>query len=197
MKRYFPCFRVPLFLLLAAWIPFCWLTFQAVHELGHVLTAVGAGTEVEKVVLSPWTFSRTETAFSPHRTWILWGGAVGGCVIPVIFWLCWKFFRMPAEFLFRFWAGFCLIANGAYFGADFSTVGPTDAGELYALGTPRFALVIFGISAVSAGLFLWNGLGCFWGLGKTPQKIEKSAILIAWSAFLAVFLAEIIGCTVF
>jgi len=40
--------RVHQLLLIATFVPLCWLTMQAVHELGHVVFAV-----VAKVVLHP------------------------------------------------------------------------------------------------------------------------------------------------
>lgn len=74
------------------------------------------------------------------------GGAIGGSLFPLFFWGLWRWARLPEAYLFRFWAGFYLVVNGAYFGGDFSVRGPTDAGQLVEWGTPRWTLVTFGVA---------------------------------------------------
>ena len=81
-----------------------------------------------------------------------------------------------------FFAGFCLIANGAYLlGGSVYPVG--DAAELLRHGAARATLILFGIAAVSAGLYLWNGLGKHFGLGSTPEPADRRA---AWAMSVAV-----------
>lgn len=58
----------------------------------------------------------------------------------------------------QFWAGFCLIANGAYLGVGW-TMRAGDAGDLLRHGTPVGVMVLFGAVAFSAGLALWHLLG--------------------------------------
>jgi hypothetical protein len=71
--------------------------------------------------------------------------------------------------LLRFFAGFCLIANGAYIAAgSFQSIG--DAGDLLHHGTPIWMLWLFGIVTIPAGLLMWNGLGKHFGLGGTWQR---------------------------
>ncbi len=102
----------------------CWFGMEAVHELGHALAAWCSGAMVERVVLLP--ISRTDTAGVEHPLFVYGAGAVFGEVFPVLLWSIILPFRFRFAYLFRFFAGFCLIANGAYIGCDFSTVGPTD-----------------------------------------------------------------------
>ncbi len=137
----------------------CWFGMEAVHELGHVLAAWCSGATVERVVLLP--ISRTDAVGVEHPLFVYGAGAVFGAVFPVLLWLTVRLFRLRTAYLFRFFAGFCPIVNGAYIGCDFSTVGPTDAGLLIEHGANRFVLVLFGLICVSGGLFLWHGLSRF------------------------------------
>ncbi len=137
----------------------CWFGMQALHEFGHVLAAWCSGATVERVVLLP--ISRTDTTGVEHPLFVHGAGSVFGGAFPVLLWLVVRMLRLKMAFLLRFFAGFCLIANGAYIGADFSTVGPTDAGLLVEHGANRVALVLFGLVFVSSGLFLWHGQSRF------------------------------------
>jgi len=133
----------------------CWLGMQAVHELGHVLAAWSSGAMVERVVLLP--ISRTDTVNVEHPLVVYSAGAVFGTLLPVLMWSLVHRLQWRVAYLFRFFAGFCLVANGAYIGYDFSTTGPTDAGLLIEHGASRLLLVLFGILCVSGGLSLWHG----------------------------------------
>ena len=137
----------------------CWFGMLVVHELGHVFSAWISGATVERVVLLP--ISRTDTSNVEHPLVVYGAGAVFGSVFPVLLWLttCWLCWR--AAYLFRFFAGFCLVANGGYIGYDFSTTGPTDAGLLIEHGANRLILILFGVLCVSGGLFLWHGQSRF------------------------------------
>jgi hypothetical protein len=59
------------------------------------------------------------------------------------------------EGVMRFFAGFCLIANGAYIGVGWIWHAG-DAGDLLRLGTPRGVMVAFGAACVVAGLAMWH-----------------------------------------
>ena len=131
----------------------------AVHELGHVLAVWCSGATVERVVLLP--ISRTDTANVEYPMFVYGADAVFGAVFPVLIWLFVGGVRLKIAYLFRFFAGFCLVANGAYLGCDFSVVGPTDAGLLMEHGANRWILVLFGVLCVSGGLFLWHGQSRF------------------------------------
>ena len=45
--------RICQLLLIATFVPLCWLVMQAVHELGHVVFAIATGGTVTRVVLYP------------------------------------------------------------------------------------------------------------------------------------------------
>ena len=137
----------------------CWFGMEATHEMGHVLAAWSSGASVERVVLVP--ISRTDTTGVEYPVLLHGAGPVFGVVFPLLLWVLVRRFRHSAAYLFRFFAGFCLVANGAYIGCDFSVVGPTDAGYLIEHGVSRWILVLFGLLCVSGGLLLWHGQSRF------------------------------------
>jgi hypothetical protein len=108
-------FHRAIFLLL--FLTACWFSMQAVHELGHVLAAWCSGATVERVVVLP--ISHTDTAQVEYPLFVYGAGAVFGAVFPVLLWLFVGGLRWKTVYLFRFFAGFCLVANGAYIGCDF------------------------------------------------------------------------------
>lgn len=73
----------------------------------------------------------------------------------------------------RFFAGFCLVANGAYLGAAFwMPVG--DGFDLLRHGVPVWQPVLFGIIGVSLGLSLWHGLGPMFGLVRDAEPVPRA-----------------------
>lgn len=131
---------------------------MAVHELGHVMHAYASGGRVSRVLLPWFGFSQTFFRSNPHPHFVVWGGPIWGCVLPALIWavmpLRWTAIRQWAQF----WAGFCLIANGAYLGVGWAKrVG--DAGDLIGYGTPVWLMILFGAVALSAGFWLWHLLG--------------------------------------
>ena len=139
---------------LLTFLLFCWFGMEAVHECGHVLAAWSSGATVERVVL--WPISRTDTNDVRCPLLVHGAGAVFGVLFPVLLWMIVRWLRRDITYLFRFFAGFCLIANGAYIGCDFSVTGPTDAGLLIEHGASHWILVTFGILCMSSGLYLWH-----------------------------------------
>jgi len=183
--------RIDQILLIGSFIGFSWLVMQAVHELGHVLGAATTGGTVTKVVLHPFTISRTDVHPNPHALIEVWAGPIVGVVLPLIAYLLAKALRSPGVFLFSFFAGFCLVANGVYIGAAWLTDGGADAGDLLRLGATHWQLVLFGLLTVPLGLFLWHGLGTSFGLGKANGTVSHSAALTSVCLFLLVFVVEL------
>ena len=159
-------------LLLGSLLPLCWLLMQVVHEAGHVLAAWLSGGEVERVVLHPLAISRTDLARNPQPLFVAWAGGVVGSAFPMIVWMIVGNTRWAGTFLLRFFAGFCLIANGAYLaGGSFAGVG--DAGDLLRHGGAMWHLWLFGLATIPAGLALWNGLGPHFGYGTDARQIPR------------------------
>ena len=74
----------------------------------------------------------------------------------------------------QFFAGFGLIANGAYIGVgSFGKIG--DAGDILRHGSPIWSLWLFGAACFPLGLYLWNGLGPHFGLGTAAGKVDHRA----------------------
>src|SRR5947209_1664490 len=127
-----------------------WLGMQAVHESGHVVGAWLTGGRVAKVVLHPLTISRTDLAHNPNPLAVVWAGPLLGVLLPVAFWGVAAGLRMPGAFLLRFFAGFCLIGNGAYIaGGSFGGIG--DCGEMLRHGSSIWQLWLFGVVTIPIG----------------------------------------------
>ena len=68
------------------------------------------------------------------------------------------------------------VDDGAYVGVgSFDRIG--DAGEMLKNGSPLWLLWLFGAIALPLGLFLWNGLGPSFGLGRAAGKVDHR---VAW-----------------
>ncbi len=158
-----------------------WLGMQAVHELGHLIGAKASGGRVSRVVLHPLAISRTDLSINPHPLVIAWAGPLGGVLMPWVLWACAAGLRVPGAFVLRFFAGFCLIANGAYLAVGtFDRVG--DAGELLRHGSPTWLLLMFGLVSAPSGLWLWHGQGPHFGLGASnggvPPRVSYACAVV-------------------
>jgi hypothetical protein len=161
-----------------------WLAMQAVHEFGHVAGAWLTGGRVARLVLHPLTISRTDLAENPRPLVVVWAGPVLGCLLPLAAWGLAAALRLPWAYLLRFFAGFCLVANGAYIaGGSFDGVG--DAGGMLRHGSPAWWLWAFGAVAVPAGLALWHRQGPHFGLGAAKGKVSPAAAYACLAALLA------------
>jgi hypothetical protein len=144
--------------LIVAMLLLSWLLMQAVHELGHAIGAWISGGHVEHVVLHPLTISRTDVQPNPHPLVVVWAGPIFGAFFPLAAWAVFWVARLQFTKPLRFFAGFCLIANGAYIGfGSFAHIG--DCGEMLRHGSPIWLLWLFGAVTIPLGLWLWNGLG--------------------------------------
>jgi hypothetical protein len=161
-----------------------WLGMQDVHELGHVAAAWLTGGRVSQVVLNPLTISRTDLAENPRPLIVVWGGPVLGAALPLAVWLAAHAARLPGAFVLKFFAGFCLVANGAYIGAgSFNRVG--DAGEMLKRGAEPWHLWLFAALTAPAGLWLWNGLGPQFGLGNSAGVVSHKVAYVSLLCCLA------------
>jgi len=138
---------------------------MGVHEFGHVLHACCSGGSVSRVSIPAFGFSLTEIGHNPSPHFVAWGGPVWGSLLPLGMWGLARACKQRYWFVVRFFAGFCLVANGAYLGVG-SIIRAGDAGDLMSYGSPQWLLVAFGVVTVPVGLYLWNGLGRHFGLGR-------------------------------
>ena len=180
------CFQALLIFSIAA---LSWLMMLAVHESGHVLNGWLSGAKLDAVHLPLLGFSRTDFAVNPHPLFVAWGGPLWGSVLPLAICIATRCFAAKRHlYLLAWFAGFCLIANGAYLlGGAFLTGGGDDGGVILQHGGARWQLAGFGALALAAGLYLWNGLGPYFGLGPSGGKVDRKA---------AVALAVALACVV-
>ena len=183
--------RLPQVVLVTSTVLGSWLGMQAVHELGHVVGAWLTGGRVARIVLHPLTISRTDLAENPHPLFVVWSGPALGVLLPVVAWAAVARLRMPGRYVLRFFAGFCLIANGAYIaGGSFDRIG--DCGEMLRHGSPIWHLWLFGAVAVPAGVALWHRQGPHFGLGSAGGRVSAAvaySTLVAFALLLALGLA--------
>lgn len=177
---------------------FSWLAMMIVHELGHVVHAWLSGGTVDRVVLHPLAISRTDVLPNPHPLFVVWGGPLWGCGLPLVIWLAVRRIKTRSATdgrgfigaLAGFFAGFCLIANGGYLGAGvWHPVG--DARRLLELGTFSWMLAVFALFTLPAGFWLWHGLGPEFGLGRTPRTVDPKAALSMTAAVILIVLLEL------
>jgi hypothetical protein len=159
------------FLLISATLGSSWLSMQAIHELGHVLGAVATRAQVKRVVLNPLSISRTDVGENPNPLFVVWAGPLIGVILPLILWGLVQLLKFRSAFVFRFFAGFCLIANGAYIAyGSFDQIG--DCKEMLSHGSKFETLWLFGAISVPIGMWLWHGQGGNFGLGPHRKEIE-------------------------
>jgi hypothetical protein len=183
--------RKPAVLIAVSMLPICWLGMMLVHELGHVVGAWMTGGVVEQVVWHPLVISRTDVSPNPSPLIVVWAGPIVGSLLPVIVWAC--LFRWRSAFLIKFFAGYCLIANGAYIGyGSFEKIG--DCREMLIHETPIWALWLFGLTACSLGFYFWDGLGPKFGWGKNADEVSwKLAVSVTAFAVLLVTCGFLFG----
>lgn len=144
----------------AAALVACYVSFiamEAVHEFGHVFHAWLTGTQVVDVSIPLLGFSATRVGAGNYETFIVAGGPTWGVAIPVLACGLAYFFAQNVPEPLKFFAGFCLIANGLYLALGCG-LPATDAGKLVRMRFSIITLVGLGIFATAAGLLIWHRL---------------------------------------
>jgi hypothetical protein len=174
-----------------AWLALGWLGMQAVHEAGHVAGAWVSGGNVRRVVLHPLAISRTDVAPNPHPALVVWAGPVLGCLVPLLLFVLVPRRRATARALAQFFAGFCLLANGAYIAlGSFDAVG--DCGEMLRTGTPHWVMIAFGLITMPLGLVLWHRLGSVRDFVARPELIGERLAWGTLATLVVVIVAEVL-----
>jgi hypothetical protein len=97
--------------------------------------------------------------------------------------------RLSGAFVLRFFAGFCLLANGLYIGlGSFDRVG--DCGQMLRHGSERWQLWLFGAITAPVGLWLWHRQGRQFGLGPAEGRVNLGA---AYGALAACVMLIVLG----
>lgn len=187
----FLALRVHQLVLIVSTLLVSWLGMMIVHEFGHVLVAMLSGGKIERVILHPLVFSRTDLSVNPHPLLVAWGGPVMGCVLPLIAYGAAAAFKVPGHYLLRFFAGFCLIANGGYIGiGSIDRVG--DTYQMLLFGSQRWQLWLFGLVASAGGFCLWHRLGSSFGIGPTPKRVAPLAAYAMASLLVVIVCTELL-----
>ena len=174
--------RIYQLLFCISWLAFCWLAMMGVHELGHVLGGIVTGGSISRVVLRPFSISRTDLSVNPLPALVVWAGPVLGVLLPLLLWLIGRLLRTPVVASLQFFAGFCLIANGAYItGGSLDGIG--DCGVMLQTGTPLWVMWGFGILTVPAGFWFWHRLGSLQEWWRHPERVSEQS---AWFMLLSV-----------
>jgi hypothetical protein len=176
--------------LIAATLAFSWLAMQAVHEFGHVSAGIISGGRVAQVILHPATISLTRLTVNPHPLFVTWMGPLIGCLMPILALAVARWRRWRGWYVFQFFAGFALIANGAYIAVG-SFSGTGDAGDLLRYRSAIWLLWLFGLITIPIGLWLWNDLGRHFGLGAKANSVDASVAHFMFAGVLAIVLLEI------
>ncbi len=163
---------------------------QAVHELGHVVGASLTGGTVERIVLHPLAISRTDVSPNPHPGVVVWLGPILGCIIPLGSVVVARWMPKPARNMAMFFAGFCLVANGAYIAiGSFDQVG--DCREMLATGSPHWALLAFGAVTIPTGLLMWHRIGSIGSFVKQPEIITARLAFVTLIIAASIVLIEL------
>lgn len=162
-----------------------WLGMMGVHELGHALGAWATGGQVQRIVWRPGVISRTDVDPNPRPLAVVWAGPAAGAAGPGLVYAAACVLQWPGRGVLGFFAGFCLIANGAYIGVG-AFEGVADAGVMLRLGSPRWALVLFGLVLAPLGLWVWHRESGRFGFGRRRRAPGGAAALGAFAAAAAV-----------
>lgn len=183
--------RVRQFLLIASTLWLSWLGMMLVHETGHVVGGISSGGTVRRVVWHPTVISRTDVQPNPHPLIEVWAGPLFGSVLPVGVAFVLSMLRLRTAYLFWAFAGFCLIANGAYIGVgSIKPIG--DAEELLLDGMSRWPLAAFGVFAVASGMWIWHRVSPRFGFGESPAPVNRRHAAGAVSAAMIVTIVGLV-----
>ena len=180
-------------LLILSTTAFCWLAMMTSHELGHVLHAWASGGSVRQIILHPLQLSQTILGRNPHPLVVAWGGPIWGCLLPLGIMGVVRWAARSYAYLAAYFAGFCLIANGAYLaGGTFLGGTLDDAGSILSHGGARWQLILFALVAMTAGFYLLNGLGPKFGLGDARGQVDRRAAVGSAIALALVVVVELL-----
>lgn len=185
--------RVLMFLLPLAGLT--WLSSMLIHEMGHVLAAIGTGGKLAVVDVRPWRFSTTLVSPNPFPSVVVWSGLLMGWLVPLVSLPFWKMKSscqsqvLAIGPLLKTWSAFCWLSMGSYLalalGESFS-----DSGMLLREGWSPVVLCVTGIVVAVIGYRVGQSgiseLSVVLG-NKTPTVL---AIVIAWILVLVWWAAQ-------
>lgn len=180
-------------LLILSTLAFSWLAMMVVHETGHVIHLTSTGGSIGQITLHPLKLSHTLPDLDPHPLATVVGGPLWGVLLPLLLWWIVARLAPTRSYLAAFFAGFCLVANGAYLAGDAFLQGG-DGREFVQHGVPPWTLVAVGLPAVAVGLYAWNGLGSHFGLAEARGHVSRTDAILMVTLTVTLGLAEILAC---
>src|SRR5262249_24704284 len=67
-------------------------------------------------------------------------------------------------------------------------------GQMVRHGSPIWSLWLFGLVCVAVGLWVWNGVGAYFGLGNGQHRIDQRSIVLTLCALVVVgMLGSLLG----
>ena len=134
--------------------------------------------------LHPFAISRTDVSPNPSPAIVVWLGPAIGCILPLVAFAIAPRRLTAVRNVAGFFAGSCLIANGAYISVgSVDLIG--DCGEMFRSGTPRWVMIAFGAVTVPLGLHLWHGLGSLKHLMIDRSTVSPCAAYVLLGELLA------------
>lgn len=164
-----------------------WVLMLLTHELGHGLAAWLTGGEVVSTDLRPGALGHTLVEPNPHPHWVVWGGFLSGCLLPLGAWAAIHRAVPRIAGDLRLLVGFCLLANGAYLAAG-GGESLTDTGVLLSLGWPYPVLIAIGLLLAIPGYLLCRRELGFRMTAVRTGGIGWASITVRWLA-LAIWVA--------
>ncbi|MDA7977170.1 MAG: hypothetical protein MPJ50_00195 [Pirellulales bacterium] len=182
--------RMPQLVLIVSTLGVFWLGMQIVHEAGHLLAAWFVGADVKHVILHPLKISQTQLEQRPPPVSVVWCGSLFGMAAPLVCYATWEFLRLPGGYLWRCFAGFCLLANGTYLAAGaLANVG--DAHDLLLAGIPTWRVVGVGLLSAPPGLWMFRRQIQHFGLGQAAGRVSVDAAYVMAFLLLAIVSLEL------
>jgi hypothetical protein len=119
--------------------------------------------------------SQTIVDPDPDPRLVTEGGPTWGVAIPVLACALARVIRRRVPEPLKFFAGFCLIANGVYMAVG-RMWRNTDAGDLVRMNVPLTAIIAYGVAATLFGLAIWHRLTWLtWKRGTLGSRSKELA----------------------
>jgi len=159
-------------------IVFAYNAITIVHELGHAAAAMATGGEVDRIEVSPVSWSYAHFVSDPEPRATSWGGFLAAATIgPLVFFIVWGVkSRFSLWGLMLAMAG--LVGSGVYMLVG-AIIGIGDSASLMARGISPGILIIIGIGLICAGLPFLLLLGSLLGVGRGHTRCRTTLSVIS------------------
>lgn len=155
------------------------------HEVGHIVAAKLSGGEILAVEIAPGKLSSTILSRNPAPSFVVWAGFLSGWLLPFLSVPFWKTQRLYLGDTFKTFAGFCVLAGGAYLAVG-GNESFADTGQLIALGWNHYVLIVIGAAVAVAGyIFTRRAIICL--IAAFKNRSPSAGEVLAWWSILIVW----------